>query len=65
MTISPKRFLQRLVESLRPAREPDAADLGTAFGMEYSLAEHAMGVDIGFPTVPPTLPLNAPQDSRR
>ena len=38
MTISAPWFLQRLVEALKPVREPDPADLGTAYGMECSLA---------------------------
>lgn len=38
MTISPPWFLQRLVEAFKPAPEPDPADLGTAYGMECSLA---------------------------
>ncbi len=35
----PKSHLQRAVEELEPDTAFDAADLGTAFGMEYSLAE--------------------------
>lgn len=31
-------FLRRIAEALKPAPEPDAADLGTAYGMECSLA---------------------------
>jgi hypothetical protein len=38
MNISTPWFLRRLVEALKPAPEPDAADLGTAYGMECSLA---------------------------
>lgn len=35
----PKSHLQRLVDELEPDTVFDAADLGTAFGMECSLAE--------------------------
>ncbi len=35
----PKSHLQRLVDDLEPDTQFDAADLGTAFGMECSLAE--------------------------
>lgn len=35
----PKSHLQRLVDELEPDTGFDAADLGTAFGMECSLAE--------------------------
>lgn len=35
----PPSHLQRLVDDLEPDTEFDAADLGTAFGMECSLAE--------------------------
>jgi hypothetical protein len=38
MNISTPWFLKRLAEALKPAPEPDAADLGTAYGMECSLA---------------------------
>jgi hypothetical protein len=38
MNISTPWFLKRIAEALRPAPEPDAADLGTAYGMECSLA---------------------------
>jgi hypothetical protein len=38
MNISNPWFLRRLAEALKPAPEPDAADLGTAYGMECSLA---------------------------
>lgn len=36
----PKSQVQRLVDELEPDTAFDAADLGTAFGMECSLAEH-------------------------
>ena len=35
----PKSNLQRLVDEIEPDTVFDAADLGTAFGMECSLAE--------------------------
>jgi hypothetical protein len=38
MNIGTPWFLRRLAEALKPAPEPDAADLGTAYGMECSLA---------------------------
>ena len=38
-TPRPKSQLQRLVDELEPETAFDAADLGTAFGMECSLAE--------------------------
>lgn len=38
-TPRPKSQLQRLVDELEPDTAYDAADLGTAFGMECSLAE--------------------------
>jgi hypothetical protein len=38
MNISTPWFLKRLAEALKPKPEPDAADLGTAYGMECSLA---------------------------
>lgn len=38
MNIRTPWFLKRLAEVLKPAPEPDAADLGTAYGMECSLA---------------------------
>jgi hypothetical protein len=38
-TPRPPSHLQRLVEELEPDTVFDAADLGTAFGMECSLAE--------------------------
>jgi hypothetical protein len=38
-TPRPKSQLQRLVDELEPDTAFDAADLGTAFGMECMLAE--------------------------
>lgn len=41
----PKSHLQRLVDELEPDTVFDAADLGTAFGMECSLAEQEAAED--------------------
>jgi hypothetical protein len=41
----PKSQLQRLVDELEPDTVFDAADLGTAFGMECSLAEQEAADD--------------------
>lgn len=42
----PRSHLQRLVEELEPDTVFDAADLGTAFGMECSLAEQEAADDL-------------------
>ena len=42
----PKSHLQRLVDELEPDTVFDAADLGTAFGMECSLAEQEAADDL-------------------
>jgi hypothetical protein len=42
----PKSHLQRLVDELEPDTVFDAADLGTAFGMECSLAEQEAAEDL-------------------
>ena len=42
----PKSNLQRLVDELEPDTGYDAADLGTAFGMECSLAEQEAADEI-------------------
>jgi hypothetical protein len=42
----PKSNLQRLVDELEPDTGFDAADLGTAFGMECSLAEQEAADEI-------------------
>jgi hypothetical protein len=41
----PPSHLQRLVDELEPDTVFDAADLGTAFGMECSLAEQEAAED--------------------
>lgn len=41
----PPSHLQRLVDELEPDTVFDAADLGTAFGMECSLAEQESADD--------------------
>ena len=41
----PPSHLQRLVDELEPDTVFDAADLGTAFGMECSLAEQEAADD--------------------
>jgi hypothetical protein len=41
----PKSQLQRLVDDIEPDTGFDAADLGTAFGMECSLAEQEAAED--------------------
>jgi hypothetical protein len=44
-TPRPKSNLQRLVDEFEPDNVYDAADLGTAFGMECSLAEQESDED--------------------
>ncbi len=43
--LRPPSHLQRLVDELEPDTVFDAADLGTAFGMECSLAEQEAAED--------------------
>jgi hypothetical protein len=43
--LRPPSHLQRLVDELDPDTVFDAADLGTAFGMECSLAEQEAAED--------------------
>jgi hypothetical protein len=43
----PKSHLQRAVDELEPDTAFDAADLGTAFGMECSLAEQEAAEEFG------------------
>lgn len=45
----PKSHLQQLVDEMDPDTGFDAADLGTAFGMECSLAEQEADESLGPP----------------
>jgi hypothetical protein len=52
MNISPPWFLQRLFETVKPVQEPDPADMGTAYGMECSLAAQEPKPLVQAPTPP-------------